>query len=327
MTEIRDRLPDLIGHTPLLDLSDLIAKETPVRLFAKAEWFNPGYSIKDRAAWAIVRAALQSGALTGEKRLLDASSGNTALSYAMLGAALGFRVTLCLPAHVSQMQKNLLAIYGAEVIYTDPLEGSDGAIRTAKSLAKKYPDRYYYADQYSNSANWQAHFDGTAMEIWHQTRGTVTHFVAGLGTCGTFVGCGRRFRQLDKRIRLVAVQPDSPLHGIEGLKHLSTALVPAIYDSTLAEEHVAISTDEAQQWVRVLARSYGLFIGLSAGAALCAALRIARTLKRGTVVTIFPDGGLRYLDQPFWQETKNDFEDTQEAVTQHHSACAPVLSA
>ncbi|RME00699.1 MAG: pyridoxal-phosphate dependent enzyme, partial [Calditrichaeota bacterium] len=256
------RIEQFIGQTPLLDLSQLSPDPENIHIFAKAEWFNPGGSIKDRAALNIVQTALARGELQNGRRLLDASSGNTALSYAMLGAAMGFGVTLCIPENISPLQRALLQAYGAEVIYTSAQEGSDGAIRMAQQLSETSPQTYFYADQYSNPANWQAHYHGTAVEIWQQTRGRVTHFIAGLGTSGTFTGTGRRLRKFNPQIRLISLQPDSPFHGLEGLKYMAGAIVPKIYDPQLADQNLFISTEEAYQYVKRLVREQGLLVGL-----------------------------------------------------------------
>lgn len=301
----RSRLERLIGDTPLLDLSRHSPDAENVRIFAKAEFRNPGGSIKDRAALSIVRRALAQGDLRPGRRLLDASSGNTGLAYAMLGAAFGFGVTLWMPENASPLQKALLQAYGAQVHFTDALEGIDGAILAAREVLEKSPEKYYYANQYDNPANWQAHYVATAPEIWRQTHGEVTHFVAGLGTSGTFVGTGRRLRELAPGIRLVSVQPDSLFHGIEGLKHMASALVPRIYDPALADENMAIATEEAIETTRRLAREDGLLVGLSSGAALAAARRVADSLQQATIVTIFPDAGHRYVQEAFWKETSH----------------------
>ncbi len=287
----------LMGGTPLLRLR---FPEVPagVELWAKAEWLNPGGSVKDRAARAIVLDAEARGILPG-KRLLDASSGNTAIAYAMLGAARGFGVTICLPGNASRERKAILRLYGAEVIETDPLEGSDGAIREARRRAEERPDLYYYADQYNNPMNPRAHYETTAPEIWEDTRGRITHFVAGLGTTGTLTGTGRRLREWNPAVELIAVEPDSGFHGIEGLKHLPTAIVPGIYDPRLITRTERVRTEDAYATARRLARELGLLVGPSSGAAAAAALRVARSIERGVVVTLFPDGGDRYLSTAF----------------------------
>lgn len=304
---------DLIGYTPLIRMRR-ITRHLPesIEIYGKAEWFNPGGSVKDRPAWNIVRTAIERGELHGGKRLLDATSGNTGIAFAMIGAALGFGVTLCVPANVSTERKRILKAYGAEVIYTDPLESSDGAIRKARALYAQHPDRYYYADQYNNPANWQAHYETTGVEIWQQTEGRITHFVAGLGTTGTFVGVGRRLREYRRDIQLIALQPDSPFHGLEGLKHLETAIVPGIYDPTLADANLAISTEDAYAMARRLAREEGLLVGVSAAAAVVGSLRVAEAIlrdaeKRGeephaVIVTILCDSADKYLSERFWDD-------------------------
>jgi cysteine synthase B len=304
---------DLIGYTPLIRLRR-VTRDLPdsIEIYGKAEWFNPGGSVKDRPAWNIVRTAIERGELHGGKRLLDATSGNTGIAFAMIGAALGFGVTLCVPANVSVERKRILKAYGAEVIYTDPLESSDGAIRKARALYAQHPDRYYYADQYNNPANWQAHYETTGVEIWQQTEGRITHFVAGLGTTGTFVGVGRRLREYRRDIQLISLQPDSPFHGLEGLKHLDTAIVPGIYDPTLADANLPISTEDAYAMARRLAREEGLLVGVSAAAAVVGSLRVAEAILRdaetrgiephAVIVTILCDSADKYLSERFWDD-------------------------
>ncbi|MBI1967381.1 MAG: cysteine synthase family protein [Gemmatimonadetes bacterium] len=293
----------LVGDTPLISLPPSTAFDRPhPPLYLKAEWLNPGGSVKDRAALFILRDGLARGALPG-KRLLDASSGNTAIAYAMLGAAAGIGVTVCVPGNASAERKALLAAYGAEVVYTDPLEGSDGAIRAARALAAAQPDRYWYADQYNHPANPRAHYLTTGDEIWRQTGGHITHLVAGLGTTGTLMGAGRRLKEGNPGIELVAVQPDGPFHGLEGLKHLPSAIIPGIYDPSLPDRTEFVSTEEADAMVRRLARAAGLLVGWSAGAAVVAAERLLTALDRprpvstAVVVVIAPDSGLRYLGE------------------------------
>jgi cysteine synthase B len=291
----------LVGNTPLLRLRRF-ERETPgVELYAKAEWQNPSGSVKARAAARIIEEAERSGQLDRGKTILDATSGNTGIAYAMLAAAGGYRLRLCVPGNVTVERKRMLRAYGAEVIFTDPLEGSDGAITTARRLYAADPARYFYADQYNNVANWQAHFDTTGPEIIAQTGGRVSCFVAGLGTSGTFVGTARRLREFNPGVRLVSVQPDSPLHGIEGLKHMNTAIVPGIYDESLADVAARVTTERAQELTRRLASEEGLLVGVSSGAALAAALDAAREMDGGSIVMIFPDGGERYLTEAFWE--------------------------
>ena len=294
-----------IGNTPLLSFDSLTHDFPTVQLLGKAEWYNPGGSIKDRAAANIVAEARRSGKLVPGKILLDSTSGNTGIAYAMLGAALGFPVTLCVPENVSVERKRILQAYGANIIYTDPGEGSDGAAKIAHQLAEKHPDLYFYADQYSNEANWRAHYLTTANEIWQQTEGRVTHFVAMMGTTGTFVGTTRRLKELNPHIRCVALQPDSPFHGIEGTKHLASALVPRIYDASLADENLGVATEDAHAMAKRLAREQGLLLGVSAAAAIVGSLRVAERLKKqqpAVIVTILCDSGNRYLSERFWEE-------------------------
>jgi len=294
---------DLVGNTPLLRLNHITGHLSPgVEVYAKAEWFNPSGSVKDRPALNIIRTAIASGQLTPNKVLLDSTSGNMGIAYATLAAALGYRVRLVMPENVSPERVNILRVLGAEFSLSSPLEGSDGAIREARALAAAQPDVFYYANQYNNSANWQAHFKTTGPEIIAQTEGRVTHFVAGLGTSGTFVGTGRALRGYNPQIRLVAFQPDAAFHGLEGLKHMATAIVPEIYDSRLADENMTLATEEAHVMTRRLAREEGLFVGISAGAAAVAALKIAETLTAGVVVTLFPDAGYKYVSDRFWNE-------------------------
>ena len=287
-----------IGNTPLLDLSQFAHRHGVSRrvgLYAKAEWHNPGGSVKARAALRIVQEAERSGELTADKILIDSSSGNTGIAFALIGAVKGYAVHLVMPANVSAERKALVKAYGATLIESDPLEGSDGALLKVRELVAAAPDRYFYANQYNNPANWRAHFDGTGPEIWRQTGGQVTHFVAGLGTTGTFTGVGRYLKARNPRVQLVAIQPEDELAVIEGLKHLETAIVPGIYDAGLADAHVRVSTDATWEVTRRLAREAGLFVGVSAGAAVAAALRVAGALDTGKVVTILPDDGSKYV--------------------------------
>src|SRR5437763_10257312 len=291
---------DLIGRTPLVRLRRFEREAPGVELYAKAEWQNPGGSVKDRAAARMILEGEASGALTPERTILDATSGNTGIAYAMVGAARGYRVKLCVPDNASPERKLILRALGAELVLTDPLEGTDGAIREARRLHAADPQRYFYPDQYNNDANWQAHFDTTGPEIIEQTSGRLTHFVAGLGTSGTFVGTGRRLRRFNAAIKLISFQPDSPLHGLEGLKHMASAIVPGIYDRTLADEDLRVATETAYAMVRRLAREEGLLVGISSGAALAATLDVARRIDRGVIVTVFPDGAEKYLTEAFW---------------------------
>jgi S-sulfo-L-cysteine synthase (O-acetyl-L-serine-dependent) len=292
---------DLIGNTPLLRLKRFETGLQNVELYGKAEWFNPGGSVKDRPAANMVKEGLRSGALRPGKTLLDATSGNTGIAYAMIGACSGFSVRLCVPSNVTIERKRLLHAYGADLIFTDPMDGSDGAIREARRQVAANPDRYFYPDQYNNDANWRAHYETTAPEILAQTEGRITHFVAGLGTSGTFVGTGRRLREANPAIKLISFQPDSPLHGLEGLKHMDSAIVPGIYDPSLADEDVPANTEDAYTMVRRLAREEGLLVGISGGAALAVALKVARQLRNAVIVTIFPDSADKYMSERFWQ--------------------------
>ena len=292
---------DLIGNTPLIRLQRFEAGLRNVELWAKAEWRNPGGSVKDRGASRMIIEGLNTGALTGDKILLDATSGNTGIAYAMIGAAQGFRVRLCVPGNVTPERKRILQAFGAEVIFTDPMDGSDGAILRAKAMYAENPDMYFYPDQYNNPANWRAHYDTTGPELLEQTGGRITHFVSGLGTSGTFMGTGRRLREAKPGVRLISVQPDSPLHGLEGLKHMQTAIVPGIYDPSLADEDLGIGTEDAFRLTRELARQ-GLFVGISSGANLAGALDVARRTSDAVIVGIFCDGGEKYLSERFWDE-------------------------
>ncbi len=299
-------LTQRIGNTPLLRLESISIGAKDVQVLAKAEWTNPGGSVKDRAASNIVNEALRSGSLGAGKTLLDSTSGNTGIAYAMLGAAYGIPVTLCMPSNVSKERKRILHAYGAAIIYTDPGEGSDGAIRKAQEIDASEPEKYFYADQYSNDANWRAHYtNGTADEIWQQTNGRVTHFVAILGTSGTFVGTSRRLKELNPSIRCISLQPDSPFHGIEGTKHMETSIIPKIYDASIADAELGIETEAAYRMTRQLAREEGLLVGVSGAAALVGAIEVARNASPDSVVvTIFPDSGDKYLSEDFWNENE-----------------------
>ncbi|MFN3650766.1 MAG: PLP-dependent cysteine synthase family protein [Armatimonadota bacterium] len=294
---------DLIGHTPLLRLRSFEQDLAPgVELYAKAEWYNPGGSVKDRAALQMVLEAERSGALRPGTTLLEATSGNTGIALAMLGAARGYPVKLCIPGHVSEERKRILRAYGAELVFTDPMALTDGAQREARRLYDECPERYYYTDQYSNPANWRAHYLTTAPEIWGQTEGRITHWVAGLGTSGTFVGTTRRLKELNPGIRCVSAQPAQPLYLLDGWKHMETAMVPRIYDSSLADDNLWVEDEDALEMVRLLARREGLLVSPSAGGALWAALQVARGLRSGVVVTLFADNAMKYLSKEFWDQ-------------------------
>jgi cysteine synthase B len=306
ITRIKDRLGsrpvDLVGNTPLLELEN-ISREVPgVTILGKAEWYNPGGSVKDRPALWMIRDGEKSGALGPGKIILDATSGNTGIAYAWIGASLGYKVRLCMPRNASEERKKILRSYGVEMILTDPGEGSDGAIREARRLYAEEPEKYFYPDQYKNPANPRAHYESTAPEIWEQTDGEITHFVAGLGTSGTFVGTARRLKEYDPEIKVVSFEPDSPFHGLEGMKHMGSAIVPEIYDPIIADENLAASTEEAYEMVKRLAREEGILVGLSAGAAVSTSLRVAREIESGVIVTVFPDGADKYLSESFWEE-------------------------
>ena len=294
-----------VGNTPLLRLDRMAAEFASVELLAKAEWFNPGGSVKDRPALSMILDGERTDKLTPGKIILDATSGNTGIAYAMLGVARGYKVRLCLPANASPERKRVLKAYGAELVLTDPAEGSDGAIRMARKLYADAPEKYFYPDQYNNPANWQAHYCGTAQEIWEQTEGQVTHFIAGLWTGGTFVGVARRLKELNPAVRCISFQPDGPFHGLEGMKHMESAIVPGIYDPSLADEDFGVATEDAYRMVKRLAREEGLLVGVSGGAALWVALKVAGELpaaREAVIVTIFPDSADKYLSERFWDE-------------------------
>jgi len=298
---------ECIGNTPLLHLENVGRQFENVQFYAKAEWFNPGGSVKDRAALAMIRDGERRGDLRPGKTILDATSGNTGIAYAMIGAALGYPVTLCLPESASAERKRILEAYGANLIFTPADEGSDGAIRRVQVIYAADPDRYFYVDQYSNPANWRAHFETTGMEIWRQTRGTVTHFCAGLGTTGTFTGVARKLKTLDPNVRCISFQPDASFHGLEGWKHMSSAIVPNIYDPRLADANFSVRTEDAYRMVKQLAREEGLLVSPSSAAALVGCFSVAQSLPRdeqAVIATIFPDSADKYLSERFWEETK-----------------------
>jgi len=310
-TSLGQGLDSRVGNTPLIPLRRVIHSTAlrtgsslplSVQVLTKAEWFNPGGSVKDRPALNIIRNAIESGYLTPGRRLLDSTSGNMGIAYATFGAAYGIPVTLTLPANASPERISILRALGAELVLTDPLEGSDGAIQEARRMAAEAPDLYWYANQYDNPSNWHAHYLSTGPEVWHQTDGQVTHFVAGLGTSGTLTGVGRYLRAMNPEVQLLAIQPDGPFHGLEGLKNMDTALKPGIYDPALQDRVIRVSTEAAHEMVRRLAREEGLFVGISSGAAAVAAIEIASELESGVVVTVFPDAGYKYLsDKALWE--------------------------
>jgi S-sulfo-L-cysteine synthase (O-acetyl-L-serine-dependent) len=298
-------LLEYVGNTPLLKVEGVTAEFPNIDFYAKAEWFNPGGSVKDRAAYSMICQGERTGQLRPGKVIIDATSGNTGIAYGMVGAALGYRVRLCVPTSASPERKRILQAYGVDIVYTPGEAGTDGAIRRVREIYAADPEKYFYPDQYSNAANPEAHYTGTALEIWEQTGGRITHFVAGLGTSGTFVGTTRRLKELNPKIRAVSFQPDSGFHGLEGLKHMASAIVPAIYDPNLADEDLAVRTEDAQEMAKRLAREEGLLIGVSSGGAMWACLELARNLPRGeraVVVTVFPDSGEKYLSERFWSD-------------------------
>jgi len=297
----RRELIKLIGNTPLVKLKKL-NPNPDVDIWIKLEKFNPGGSVKDRPALRMIMDAIRRGELTPDKVIIDATSGNTGIALAMIGRALGFKVELAMSAGVSEERKRILRIFGAKLHLTDPNEGTDGAIRLVRELVKKYPDRYYYVDQYNNHSNWKAHFYSTGVEIWEQTKGSITHFVAGAGTGGTLVGTGRRLKIYNQEIEIVGVQPAEPKHGIEGLKHMESSIKPGIFDETIVDRMVYVKTEEAYRMTRLLAKEEGLFLGISSGAAVHAAVELAKNLKSGVIVAISPDGGEKYLSSPVWKE-------------------------
>ncbi len=293
---------DLVGNTPLLELRS-ISREVPgVTILGKAEWYNPGGSVKDRPALWMIRDGEKSGELAPGKFILDATSGNTGIAYAWIGASLGYKVKLCMPKNASEERKKILRALGVEVVLTDPGEGSDGAIREARRLHAEEPEKYFYPDQYKNPANPRSHYESTAPEIWEQSDGEITHFVAGLGTSGTFVGAAKRLKEYNPEIKVISFEPDSPFHGLEGMKHMESAIVPAVYDPTVADENRGAATEDAYEMVKRVAREEGLLIGISAGAAVATALEVAREIDTGTIVTVLCDGADKYLSESFWEE-------------------------
>ena len=301
---LTDSLESRVGNTPLLPLQRVTLGLPPtVKIFAKAEWFNPGGSIKDRAALNIIYTALSNGDLSSGKRLLDSTSGNTGIAYATFGAAMGIPVTLTLPANASRERISILRALGAELILTDSLEGSDGAMHVAREMAKNSPEKFFYANQYANPANWMAHYKSTGPEIYSQTNGQITHFIAGLGTSGTLMGAGRYLREQNYKIQKIAVQPQGPFHGLEGLKHMESAQKPDIYEISLPDQIIGVETEAAHDMVRRLAREEGLFVGISSGAAAVASLAVAKSIDEGIIVTVFPDAGYKYLsDKALWSD-------------------------
>ncbi|HVY54918.1 MAG TPA: cysteine synthase family protein [Thermodesulfobacteriota bacterium] len=296
-----DSVIDLIGDTPLIRLTHVTEGLNPgVEVYAKAEWFNPGGSVKDRPALWMILDGIRTGRLTPDKVLMDSSSGNTAIAYAMIGAALGYEVELVIPENINIERKKTLQAFGSKIIYSDPLEGSDGAIRLARKLKAEYPDKYFMPDQYNNPENPKAHYESTAVEIWEQTGGRVTHFVAGLGTSGTFMGTSKRLKELNPNLTAIAVEPAEALHGLEGMKHMPTSIVPGIYDPGFPDKLIRVTTEDAYDFMKELLKKEGIFVGHSGGAVAFAAVECAKRLKEGVIVTIFPDGGYRYLSGGIW---------------------------
>ena len=295
-------LLDKIGSTPLIKIKRLTRNISPnVSIYAKAEWLNPGGSVKDRAALNMILEGEEKELLNTDKIILDATSGNTGIAYALIAAVKGYKVKLVLPSNASPERRKVLSAYGAEIILSNPLEGTDGAQKIAKEIYENDKEKYFYPDQYNNPANWQAHYKTTASEIWKQTNGEITHFICGLGTTGTFTGTSRRLKELNPLIQCIEFQPDSPLHGLEGLKHLPTAKIPGIYDKSLRDGLLEVSTEESYEMVKLLAREEGLFVGISSGAAMAASLKAASGIESGTIVTIFADGGIKYLSESIWK--------------------------
>ena len=296
-----DSVIDLVGDTPLIKLTHVTEDLSPgVEVYAKAEWFSPGGSVKDRPALWMILDGIRTGKLTPDKILMDSSSGNTAIAYAMIGAALGYKIELVIPENINIERKKTLQAFGSKIIYSDPLEGSDGAIRLARELKAENPEKYFMPDQYNNPENPKSHYDSTAVEIWEQTEGRVTHFVAGLGTSGTFMGTSKRLKEFNPEIVAIAVEPAEALHGLEGMKHMPTSIVPGIYDSAYPDELIRITTEDAYDFMKELLKKEGIFIGHSGGAVAFATIEYAKKLKEGVLVTVFPDGGYRYLSGGIW---------------------------
>ncbi len=298
----RSSLLDKVGNTPLLRVSRAAKglKGRDVEIYVKAEWFNPGGSVKDRPALRIVEEAEKSGELNQDKIIIDSTSGNTGIAYALIGASRGYKVTLVMPLNVSEERKRIVRAFGAKIIFTDPLLGSDGAMQEAKKIVNEAPFKYFYANQYNNPANWKAHYETTGVEIWEQTKGAVTHFVACLGTSGTLMGTGRRLKDFNPDVQVIAVEPATPIHGLEGMKHMATSIVPGIYDERFPDRKIMVETEDAYNAVRRLASEEGFFVGYSSGAALVASLKVSNEIAGGTIVTVFPDRGDRYLSTSFW---------------------------
>lgn len=301
--KLRNSSLELVGNTPLVKIRNITKELNPkIEIYAKIESTNPGGSVKDRPALSMFLDAIKKGLITKEKAVIDATSGNTGIALAMVGAALGINVELAMPSNVSEERKKILEAYGAKVHYTDPLEGTDGAILYVRDLVKKYPEKYVYLDQYNNQANWRAHFYSTGIEIWNQTNGKITHFVATIGTGGTIMGTGRRLKVYNQDIKIIGIQPAYPFHGIEGLKHIESSIKPGIFDETLLDQTIFVETEESYEMARRLAKEEAIFVGQSSGAALVGALKLAKEIGEGCIVTIFPDGGDRYFSTRLWEK-------------------------
>ncbi len=300
----KSSISDRIGNTPLLKINRItnVLKDRDVEIYAKAEWFNPGGSVKDRPALRIIEDAEKSGRLNRDKIIIDSTSGNTGIAYALIGASKGYKVTLVMPQNVSEERKRIVRAFGAKIVFTDPLLGSDGAMIEAKRLVNEEPAKYYYADQYNNPSNWKAHYETTGVEIWEQTGGEITHFIACLGTSGTLMGTGQRLKKFNPDIQVISVEPSTPIHGLEGMKHMATSIVPGIYDDHFPDRKMTVETEDAYTAVKRLASEEGFFVGYSSGAALVASLKVASEIDRGLIVTIFPDRGDRYLSTSFWAD-------------------------
>ncbi|MCR4320526.1 MAG: cysteine synthase family protein [Candidatus Brocadiaceae bacterium] len=298
----KSSISDRIGNTPLLKINRItnVLKNRDVEIYAKSEWFNPGGSVKDRPALRIIEDAEKSGRLNRDKIIVDSTSGNTGIAYALIGASKGYKVTLVMPQNVSEERKMIVRAFGAKIVFTDPLLGSDGAMIEAKRLVNEEPSKYFYADQYNNPSNWKAHYETTGVEIWEQTGGEVTHFIACLGTSGTLMGTGRRLKEYNPDIQVISVEPSTSIHGLEGMKHMATSIVPGIYDDRFPDRKLMVDTEDAYAAVKRLASEEGFFVGYSSGAALVASMKVANEIDRGLIVAIFPDRGDRYLSTSFW---------------------------
>ncbi|OHB35697.1 MAG: cysteine synthase [Planctomycetes bacterium GWA2_39_15] len=298
----KSSISDRIGNTPLLRINRItnLLMDRGVEIYAKAEWFNPGGSVKDRPALRMIEDAEKSGRLNRDKIIIDSTSGNTGIAYALIGASKGYKVTLVMPQNVSEERKRIVLVFGAKIVFTDPLLGSDGAMIEAKRLVNEDPSKYFYADQYNNPSNWKAHYETTGVEIWEQTGGEITHFIACLGTSGTLMGTGRRLKEYNPEIQVISVEPATSIHGLEGMKHMATSIVPGIYDDHFPDRKMMVETEDAYAAVKRLAAEEGFFVGYSSGAALVASMKVANEIDRGLIVTIFPDRGDRYLSTSFW---------------------------